>query len=692
MSNSLRIIVLLFCSLAVTAEVSAEVLLSGLLQKWQPVELDVREPSMLTSESAVSPNPFLDIALTVDFTSPSGEIFTVPGYFAGDGQGSGEGAVWRTRFAPNEVGLWAYSVSFKQGDEIAVSDDPKQGDELPSNGAVGSFTIEDIPASAQGFTALGRLEYNGHHYLKFADGPYWIKGGVDSPENFFGFAGFDNTVDHIDGVNSEGLVQGVHEYESHITDWQPGDPDFSNIATGHSGRGIIGAVNYLAEQGVNSIYFLPMNLGGDGRETYPFLGTSGSRYDNTHYDISKLRQWDLVLRHMQNKSIAAHVVLAETEQGNTRWFDDGELGVERKLYYRELVARFSYLLALKWNLSEESRYGETKHAAFADYMRQIDWAQHQLAVHTNRDRVDERYDGLLGNMDFDSTSIQYSPERAEEHVETWRKKSADAGWPWVIDMDENSPAGEGLTNSNAEELRRSVLYPVYFSGGNIEWYFGYHDLPLGGDIRTENFRTREAMFRYMRYAREFMQNELPFHEMQPDDSLHSESQSSDIQVYAKAGEAYAIYLPSGNVGGSLSVPLDRYTIQWFNPRSGQFQGELTQITGTQISQGTPPNTADNDWVVLIKKDNPEEGMVDSPKPIDENEPGDSSTNPPEEESTNPVDETSSNQDGVDIAGEQDDQEPDLQQALESLDASGGATAWLVLFMLPFMRYKLSRIG
>jgi len=595
----------------------AAVTVTGSLSKWQPLILDVNEPSLSTDESASSPNPFLDIALTVTFTAPSGDTFVVPGFFAGDGNGKGSGSIWRARFAPGEVGTWQYRVSFRQGDEIAVADNADSGTPLPSDGDTGFFQITDIAADAPGFTALGRLMYDGNHYLKFSDGPYWIKSGIDSPENFFGFAGFDNTVDHPGGVSSDGLSLGVHRYDEHVADWQQGDPDFSNIATGFSGRGIVGAINYLASQGVNSLYFLPMNLGGDGRETYPFTGTSGSRTDNTHYDVSKLYQWNLVLEHMQNKGVAAHIVLAETEGGNTNWLDKGDLGVERKLFYRELVARFSYLLAVKWNLSEESRYGDAKHRSFARYIRSIDWAQHQLAVHTNRDRVDERYNGLLGNMDFDTTSIQYSPERAEEHVETWRRKSADAGWPWVIDMDENSPAGEGLTDTNAQDLRRSVLYPVYFSGGNLEWYFGYHDLPLGGDIRTENFRTREAMFRYQRYAREFMQNELPFHEMEPNDALHSKSNESNIQVFAKNGEAYAVYLPEGSVGGELTVPDDTYELRWFNPREGAFAGEAKEITGERIAQGTPPNTVDNDWVLLIKRKSALARPPDFPAPAAE---------------------------------------------------------------------------
>jgi len=50
-------------------------------------------------------------------------------------------------------------------------------------------------------------------------------------------------------------------------------------------------------------------------------------------------------------------VLHETEAANENLHDDGTLGVERKLYYRELVARFGHHLAVFWNIGEENDYG-----------------------------------------------------------------------------------------------------------------------------------------------------------------------------------------------------------------------------------------------------------------------------------------------------------------------------------------------
>ncbi len=617
--------------------VCADVTVSDNPQKWAPMTVTMDSAPLSFAESDINPNPFLDYRYEVLFQGPSDQQYRVPGFFAGNGQGHGEGSIWRVRFSPDQTGTWTYRISFRTGDNVSVNLAPYAGDPVPAqvgiqvargggdDGLSGSFHVADVSADAGKFLTWGRLDYDGSHYLKHADGPYFVKGGVDSPENFFGFAGFDNTIDHKGGAGSAGLTGGLHRYPSHVDDWVEGDPDFFNAATGESGRAIIGAVNYLASERVNSLYFLPMNLGGDGRETFPFVGSSGSDFDNTHYDISKLYQWNLVLNHMQEKDVAAHIVLAEQEPLNTAWLDDGELGVQRKLYYRELVARFGYLLALKWNLSEESRYGAERHRSFATYLRALDWAQHPVAVHTRRDRPEEAYDDILGDTLFDITSIQYSPGNGDDFVERYRAQSAQSGWPWVIDMDEIGAPQVGLTDTNANELRKLVLYPVYFSGGNLEWYFGYHNLPLGGDIRTEDFRTREAMYRYMWIARDFMQTHLPFWLMQPDDTLHTlpASQSAsysvslgadgdstplgDVQVFLDDGQTYAVYLPVGDVGGVLSVLPGTYTLRWFNPRDGRFYGQ-DQLIST--GDGTPrvamliedpPMSPQEDWVILVQR-------------------------------------------------------------------------------------------
>ncbi|MEO0971485.1 MAG: hypothetical protein AAFX85_00205, partial [Pseudomonadota bacterium] len=398
----------------------------------------------------------------------------------------------------------------------------------------------------------------------------------------------------------------LHEYAPHVPDFRAGDPEFSNADTGVNSEGIIGALNYLASAKVNSIYFLPMNLGGDGQETYPFVGPENAAFDKTHYDVRKLFQWNLVLNHAQEQAIAAHFVLAETESPNENWLDGGALGTERKLYYRELIARFAYLLAGKWNLSEENDYSVSELREFADYLRALDWSGKLITVHTKPNNFRD-YDQIVGEDRFDATSIQYDPDRAGDHVEAWRQNSANVSRPWVVDMDENNPAGSGLNDGNAVDLRKRVLYDVYFSGGQIEWYFGYHDLPLGGDMRTEDFRTRAEMYAYMAIAREFMEQHLPFWEMAPADALLSDEANAfgGGEVFAKVGEVYAVYLPDASPAGvlDLSDAPGSYVRRWVNPENGNVEGEpLTLVGGASASLGVPPSRANEDWVAWIVRD------------------------------------------------------------------------------------------
>ena len=345
-----------------------------------------------------------------------------------------------------------------------------------------------------------------------------------------------------------------------------------------------------------------MNLGGDGQDTYPFVNAENTRYNKTHYDISKLHQWNIILNHAQNSSVALNIVLSETERANETWLDNGELGVERKLFFRELIARFGYLLAVKWNLGEENDFPLVELHKHADFIRALDWSQKPIAVHTHINQF-FRYGELVGDARFSATSIQYDPEFAGQFVEQWRANSTAAGRPWILDMDENT---NGLGSDGVGERRKQILYDVFFSGGNIEWYFGSQALPLGGDTTAENFRLRETMWQQMRYARLMMQQELPFWRMQPADNLVS-GDSRDYggaEVFALSGEVYAVYLPKTNGAETIDISnVDSlFRQRWFNPRTGVMsEGRNNLASSGGLSLGAPPSELGEDWVTLITR-------------------------------------------------------------------------------------------
>ena len=290
-------------------------------------------------------NPFLHYRLNVTFShSESGQAYSIPGYFAADGNAgetsAASGNKWRVHFAPDQEGIWEYDVSFRNGYLAALLQTDRAT--RPAgfmDGAEGSFEVQPTDKTGRDFRGKGRLQYVGERYLKFAEtGEYFLKVGPDAPENFLSYADFDGTF-HDDGHKDE-LVK---TWSAHLQHWKEGDPTWQ----GDKGKAMIGALNYLASKGLNSFSFLSMNIIGDDQNVFPFVD-----YDTyARYDCSKLDQWEVVFEHAQQLGLFLHFKMMEVE--NQGLLDGGAIGVNMQLYYRELMARFGHHLALNWNVGEE---------------------------------------------------------------------------------------------------------------------------------------------------------------------------------------------------------------------------------------------------------------------------------------------------------------------------------------------------
>jgi hypothetical protein len=575
---------------------------SGDLTKWHTVNVDFAGPSV--GETGVGPNPFLDYRLQVTFTGPGGQSYNVPGFFDGDGIGGATGNVWRTRFSPDQAGQWTYSASFREGANVAIDLNPIAGTATSFNGASGFFNVAPLNPSAPGFLSQGRLEYVGGHYLKYRDGGYWIKGGADSPENWLGYNGFDNT------------PTAKLDFSQHPTDWQAGNPDWDGLAAGTTnGRAIIGAINYLSSQRVNSIYFLPMNIGGDGQDSSPYVTVGNwagsAANDNVHFDISKLRQWETFFSHAQAKGVNLHVVLGEAEAANKNELDGATLGTERKLFYREMVARFGHYNSLVWNISEEYDFqlvlGEDKIRSFADYIGAIDPYGHPTTVHNQDVALSNNWYKLLGESRWDLTSIQRGDmvDGLGAVVEDLRTRSANAGRPLAIMIDE--PGSIDQDAGGPDGVRKRMMWDIYLSGGGVEWFAETQDQSL------DNFRLHEQIYRETWHARKFLEQNTRFWLMSPNDALvrGEDIDFGGAEVFAILGEEYAIYFPDGsnddNAGGAPELNLTGYDgmlfqLRWYNPRTGEFAGSPVILAGGDwVSVGFTPDGFQNinDWAALV---------------------------------------------------------------------------------------------
>lgn len=587
---------------AATARLGASTTLAGEQRVWHKISLTFVGPH--ASETA-EPNPFLDYRLDVTFThAASGRQYVVPGYFAADGDAAdssaAEGNRWRADFTPDATGTWTYDVSFRTGNDVAVALAATAGTPAAFDGTSGEFTVDPTNKSGSDFRGKGRLRETGQHYLQFqGTGEYFIKMGTGSPENLLAYADFDNT------ARGRSIL---HTYAPHRQDFRAGDPTWKD----GRGKALIGALNYLSGKGVNSMYFLTMNLGGDGNDVFPYA----SRTDRTRFDVSKLAQWEVVFSHMDEVGILLHVITQERE--NDRMLDGGDLGVARKVYYRELIARFGHHLGVTWNLGEESTNSTAQRLADANYINALDPYQHLIAVHTYPTQRAAIYTPLLGNDLIHGASLQLeSPGIVHAETLKWVAKSTSAQSKWVVAVDELGPSGTGaLPDANDPthaRIARQVLWGSLMAGGaGVEWYFGY-DYP-NNDLTCEDFRSRDRLWNLSRYAADFFRENLPLPLVQNADALTG---SSVDYCIGRPGVAYAVYRPGGTPA-TIRLPAgETYSVAWYSPRTGGAlrSGTVDSVSGgATASLGEPPAETVQDWVVLLRRINGDLSAGNPPPP------------------------------------------------------------------------------
>ncbi len=551
------------------------------------VTLDFIGPE--SSETA-TPNPFTDMELQLVFSQGETEI-PVRGFFAADGKAAetsaDSGNIWRAYFSPPSKGVWTWTARLTE-----------PTGELPLDRNSGSFTVDE---------ATPILRKDGR-YLRFSNGDRFLKGGANSPENLLGYADFDGTYrsdTQLRDGESNATDTVLHSYEPHISDWNVGDP----VWKGDKGKGLIGAINYLSDQGLNAAYYLTFNVGGDGKDVWPFV----SHEDFTRFDVSKLDQWNIVFDHMMDRGIMMHVVLQETE--NELTMDGGETGKIRELYFKELISRFAHHPALIWNLGEENGpvfwrpegQNDQQRKDMITALTRLDPYDHPVVLHTHAETADKDHilDPLLGFEGLDGLSFQVSNRRmVNDETRKWHAKSVEAGQSWLIGMDEighwHTGARPDSVDPSHDSLRRHALWGHLFAGGSgVEWYFG--GLYDANDLKSEDWRKRQNLWTQTRIALEFFETHLPYWEMEPCEGVFDRA---DSYCFGKDG-LYAIYLIEGGTG-ILSLPENSgmWDVSWFDPEKG---GELERGTVERVEAGpwvqfgfSKPNDG-RDRVLLVRR-------------------------------------------------------------------------------------------
>ncbi len=605
---------LTFVGLTATVAHAADI--RGTLSTWHTVTLTFTGPS----GSEENPDTFWNHRLTVEFSHPaSGTVYSTPGFFAADGHAgashASSGDQWQARFTPDRPGTWHFKASMVTGDRVALSASAGQIVEL--SGTQGSFEIAPTPIAAtfRDFRGHGRLEYVGKHHLQFADsGRFFLMGGAGSPENFLAFDGIDGTYDFAQTPEFPSLgIDQLHHYGPHRQDWRQGDPNWKD-EDGDDAKGIIGLVNYIADQGLNSIYLMPFTYAGDGNDVWPWADPQ----TRDSFDVSKLDQWEWIFAHLQHRGIHIHMLVTETENESLFEVADGgaPFADTRKLYYRELVARFGHHLALTWDLGEETGWTDDKggevgigittaqQKAFASYLRDLDPYDHAITIHEIE--IAEIYPQLAGFEAFEGPALQ-----RHDHYNQWiidhLEMSVAGDKPWLVSLSEPLGWEYGLRpdadDPTRDGPRKDVLWGVFMAGGaGVEWYAGWQNNAPTSDLSSEDLRVRENMWRQNQIALDFFNAHVPFQDMTAANDLVV---GDDDYVFAKPDQIYLVYLREGGTAQiDLGDAVGTYDVHWFDPRNGgDLQtNSITRVTGGQRADlGAPPSTPTQDWAVLLRR-------------------------------------------------------------------------------------------
>ena len=486
----------------------------GTFAKWDKIEITMAGPS---SSGTGSPNPFV-IDVNVTFTGPGGQTYVVPGFYDGNGNGGLDGNVWKVRFSADAVGGWSFAASSANSQ---------------LHGYSGSFNVVAPAANAPDFYRWGRLEavgtaQNGIRYLKFRDGPYWMKAGCDDPENFLG--------------------------------------NFSNYNTPQKRRD---AIDFLSARGVNSQYMLTHNIDGDDRDVYPWLGSGSSEAKSNagattaRFNVVKLQEWLELFEYMTEKGVVSYFILED---------DSAWTGYDHPRYYREMVARFGHLPALLFNVGEEATENYTVAEAL-DWMQvleQIDPYDHPRAVHNVNLPTNQYIDAT--QVDF--TAIQTfggDPTLHNQQTVDWINAcKARNKRVLMVNYDEPRPL-----------LDRKGWWSAYIGGGVWEVHVSQpYDRPLS---------TWEPAFTQVGGTRAFMET-LPFWQMEPANSLVVSGTGFCLAKPGEAYALYLP--SGGSVTVNLTAGKTYNYDWWnpSNGRSGSFQNAGTIGGGAQSF--TAPGSGD----------------------------------------------------------------------------------------------------
>ena len=488
------------------------------------------------------------IPFTSILTSPSGKIFNVNGFY--DNNNS-----WKLRFVPNEVGMWS---------GITTSTDTNLHNK--------NINFECISSEQQGFI---KKDIKNPYCIKYENGDYFLPiGDIGSgfPMNQTSKQPTSNWKKYFDEMLNTTKT-------NHLFCYMITNPSWNK----------------------------------NGYCAWAFGGTPESP-DFNKYNIEQFQFYDEVINYAYSKGIVISLILLDWTTEPKDYPSNILTTTQKQAFYKYTIARLAHHKNIIWNLYWDISANQQFVKDEGNYIKSIDPYNHLLTSHQKRDTG---YSYATENWS-DIISLETLDELDGNDIKNWRIYNK----PVIISEDRYSWY---RWPDNPPYFFRRLLWTSILSGGSSTWgeTEGAYTTTADYELYSDPDCNRHGGKRDFKYIHKFFkENNIQFWNMQP----HDELVSSGNKCLAKLGNKYIIYLSNPDSGGiytkdygcggsdhnsinsnkivvphviinlssvSINTTLN---VEWYNPRTGIYQGQTTTQGGVQKIFISPST---EDWVLHI---------------------------------------------------------------------------------------------
>ncbi len=509
-------------------------------------------------------NPFIDVMVDVEFTSPNGRVMLMPAFYAGDGD-------WKVRLNPAEAGDWQARVLSRPTN--------------PDLDRTFRFSVLPAPQTPRGFLRSTPGKAWGFHYE--SGEPVFIFG--DTVYNLFGMA--HNEYD-VAAFLQRRAAQGFNLLRVRLPVSRFHPPEgYSHWQT---------------------------------RSTFPWGGSEQApRFDQFNLDYFKTV--DQVVQQVEALGIGLEMIMEAWGfefPFNSRAIFTAEW---EELWMRYLIARYdAYNCVAMWTLMNEYEYypnGEFRHKLVADRwaIRMARWVKHTaahghiVAVHNGPSQPPFAQRFAADPYAIDTILFQgwgsrdrlkgWLADGIEDQIDLaltgWYGSAIFAEWGY-----ERNPQFDllmpGHEYCDVSHTRRGAWRGAFCGLGIIHGF----ENSWGPWCRLDE---DQPGMQHLLQVRRFFTDILPFRPLRRAPELlrsgrRWEAGARPMILAAHDLNALAVYLP---VGGEVELALPGvalYQAEWFNPSSG----DLTPANENGQTIYTSPAVMDSDghpldWVLVLRK-------------------------------------------------------------------------------------------